>query len=71
MASALSNAWTSEVIVNLSVGSLRAFLNLARAHRHSEDYSERRRLERDALIDTWQHPDHWAAVERFLSRKQA
>jgi len=57
-------------ITQQSQGSLSAFLELARAERRGDSYEERRRLERDALLKTWPHPDHWRAVEKFLARKQ-
>jgi enoyl-CoA hydratase/carnithine racemase len=46
---------------------LRAWKSQARALRRGEPYETRRAIERDALIDTWLHADHWAAVDRVLA----
>lgn len=51
---------------------LRAWKAQARALRRGEPYAHRRELERDALVRSWLHDDHWAAVDRVLApRKEA
>lgn len=48
---------------------LRAFKTIASADRLALPRAERERREREAMIATWVHPDHWRASERFLSRR--
>jgi enoyl-CoA hydratase/carnithine racemase len=40
----------------------------ALAARQGASYGERRAIEQDHFVATWTHEDHWAAVDRFLSR---
>ena len=47
---------------------LRAIKAQVAATRSTPDYTAQRAVERRALVDTWTHPDHWMAVERFLAR---
>jgi enoyl-CoA hydratase len=58
-------------VIRQSGASLSAFVAQSRALRRGADYAARRQLERDALLETWAGADHWAAVERFMSRKRA
>lgn len=51
-----------------SPGVLRAIKALVAASRKSPAYLEQRSVERQNLVTTWLHADHWAAVERFLAR---
>jgi enoyl-CoA hydratase/carnithine racemase len=46
---------------------LRANKAQAIAARRHLSYDERRAIELDGLVETWVHPDHWAAVDRVLS----
>lgn len=41
------------------------------ACRSSFTYDMARAVERANLVATWTHPDHWAAVDRFLARPRA
>jgi len=47
---------------------LRAFKTIALSDRLALSRHERERREREAMIATWVHPDHWRASERFVSR---
>lgn len=38
------------------------------AARRGESYDARRAIEQDYFVTTWTHADHWAAVDRVLSR---
>ncbi|MGH8597135.1 MAG: enoyl-CoA hydratase/isomerase family protein [Gammaproteobacteria bacterium] len=58
-----------EPIVSQSPRALRACLAQSRAMRRGVSYEERRTLERQHLLNTWLHDDHWAAVERLFARK--
>jgi enoyl-CoA hydratase len=49
---------------------LRAFKTIALAERIALPRAERERREREALVATWIHPDHWQANDRFLSRRR-
>lgn len=42
----------------------------ARAIRRGLPQAERREIEQRHFIDAWVHADHWAAVDRFLQRKE-
>ena len=50
--------------------ALRACTQQARALRRGLGYDERRAIEQRNFVDTWVHADHWAAVDRFLGRKE-
>lgn len=45
---------------------LRAWKRQARASRDLLSYEERRAIERDMIVASWTHDDHWRAVERIL-----
>jgi enoyl-CoA hydratase len=47
---------------------LRAFKTIALGDRLALSRAQREQRERDALVATWVHPDHWQASDRFLSR---
>lgn len=47
---------------------LRAIKAQVAAAKRSADYAAQRAVERRALVETWTHADHWAAVARFLGR---
>ncbi len=49
---------------------LRAFKTIALGERLALSRDERERREREAMIATWVHPDHWQASERFLARRR-
>ncbi|MDP1691111.1 MAG: enoyl-CoA hydratase/isomerase family protein [Burkholderiaceae bacterium] len=42
----------------------------ARAMRRGLPQAERRQIEQRHFVDAWVHADHWAAVDRFLQRKE-
>jgi enoyl-CoA hydratase/carnithine racemase len=48
--------------------ALRGCKAQARSARAARPHEERRALELDAFVATWTHEDHWAAVDRILSR---
>jgi enoyl-CoA hydratase/carnithine racemase len=48
--------------------ALRGCKAQARAARRGESYDARRAIEQDYFVTTWTHADHWAAVDRVLSR---
>lgn len=47
---------------------LRAIKAQVAAAKRAADYTAQRAVERRALVESWTHADHWAAVERFLKR---
>ncbi|NYT26145.1 enoyl-CoA hydratase/isomerase family protein [Alcaligenaceae bacterium] len=47
---------------------LRGIKAQAIAHRRGGDWQECRRVERQHLVSTWLHDDHWAAAEKILSK---
>ncbi|RIK97302.1 MAG: enoyl-CoA hydratase/isomerase family protein [Burkholderiales bacterium] len=47
---------------------LRAFKTIVLSDRLALPRVQREQRERQALIETWIHPDHWQASDRFLSR---
>lgn len=47
---------------------MRAFKALVVATRDNPDRARLRAVETASLIETWQHPDHWAAAEQVLAR---
>ncbi len=49
---------------------LRAFKTIALGERLALSRAEREQRERQAMIATWIHPDHWQASERFLHRNR-
>ena len=51
-----------------SANALRGCKAQALAARRGRSHDERRALEQDYFVDTWAHDDHWAAVDRILSR---
>lgn len=50
--------------------ALHACVLQSRAQRRNLAFSERREIEQRHFVDAWVHPDHWAAVDRFLQRKE-
>ena len=55
-------------LLDQSPGVLRAIKAQVAEARRSPAYLAQREFERRNLVATWQHADHWAAVERFLAR---
>lgn len=51
-----------------STAALRGCKAQALAARRGLAYEDRRAIEQDFFVATWTHDDHWAAVERILSR---
>lgn len=47
---------------------LRAFKTIALGERLALPRQQREQREREALVATWIHPDHWQASDRFLLR---
>lgn len=47
---------------------LRGIKAQAIAARHGADWAAHRRVEREHLIRTWLHDDHWAAADKLLSK---
>lgn len=47
---------------------LRGIKAQTRAFRQGRTYPERRAIERENLLATWLHDDHWAASEKILSK---
>lgn len=45
----------------------RAFKSLALAERMGLARGERERQERRCFVETWTHPDHWAAAEKLMA----
>lgn len=56
-------------MMSVSPRVLRGIKAQAIAWRQGKGWQERREIERDALISTWLHDDHWAAAEKVLSRR--
>lgn len=50
--------------------ALQACTLQARAMKRGLPQSERREIEQRHFVDAWVHADHWAAVDRFLQRKE-
>ncbi|MCD6682037.1 MAG: enoyl-CoA hydratase/isomerase family protein [Burkholderiaceae bacterium] len=49
---------------------LRAFKAIASGDRLALTRAQREQREREALVATWVHPDHWQASDRFVSRSR-
>ena len=47
---------------------IRAYKALALAVRRGTSINELQRVEREGFVATWNHPDHWAAVDRLVGR---
>ena len=47
---------------------LRAAKAQTRAWRTNQTYERQRQIERDQVLSTWLHEDHWDASDRFLKR---
>lgn len=45
----------------------RAFKSIALAERMGLSRGERERQERRCFVDTWTHPDHWAAADKLMA----
>jgi enoyl-CoA hydratase len=46
---------------------VRAFKSIALAERMGLSRGEREQQERRCFVDTWTHPDHWAAVDKLIA----
>ena len=57
-----------EPMLKQTVTALRGCKAQARSARHALPREARRAMEQDAFVATWTHADHWAAVERILTR---
>jgi enoyl-CoA hydratase/carnithine racemase len=57
-----------EPMLKQAGSTLRGFKAQALAAKRGLPFEERRAVEMEAFVGTWIHPDHWAAVERLLSR---